>query len=420
MPGVQTLVPIMLDHVNAGRLTLERFVDLAVHRPGARSSASPPRGASRSATTPISPIVDLAAQAHDRQRLDRESRCGWTPYDGMTVDGLAARHDHPRPHRHARRRAASARLRASQSGSPNACRGFQGAGARAGRTARSSPGSSASTTASLPEGDVTVAVSHSDLNYKDGLILKGMGGLVRSYPHVPGIDFAGTVVESRSPDFKPGDAVILTGWRVGETHWGGYAERARVRGDWLVKMPQGLDAFHAMALGTAGLTAMLAVMAIEEAGVDARRRGRFWSRARRARLGGVAIALLARLGYTVVAATGRAASADRLRALGRHRSIDRAELAAPSRPLLSARWAGMRRCGRRRGLAGGAGGDALRRGGRGLRQCRRQRAFHHRAAFHPARGPAGRDRFGDVSQTAPRSRLAAFGAGDAPRCCSIP
>jgi len=193
-------------------------------------------------------------------------------------------------------------------------------------------------TDSLPEGDVTVAVSHSDLNYKDGLILKGMGGLVRSYPHVPGIDFAGTVVESRLPDFKPGDAVILTGWRVGETHWGGFAERARVRGDWLVKMPQGLDAFHAMALGTAGLTAMLAVMAIEEAGV-ARDAGEVLVTGASGGLGGVAVALLARLGYTVAAATGRAASADRLRALGAASVIERTELAAPSRPMLSARWA---------------------------------------------------------------------------------
>jgi acrylyl-CoA reductase (NADPH) len=193
--------------------------------------------------------------------------------------------------------------------------------------------------ARLPEGDVTVAVTHSGLNYKDGLILKGLGGLVRSYPHVPGIDFAGSVVASQSPKFKTGDAVLLTGWRVGEAHWGGYAERARVRGDWLLKLPDGLDAFHAMALGTAGLTAMLAVMALEDGGVtpDA---GEVLVTGANGALGGTAVALLARAGFKVVAATGRTDAADRLRALGAAEVIGRAELATPSRPLLSARWAG--------------------------------------------------------------------------------
>jgi acrylyl-CoA reductase (NADPH) len=193
--------------------------------------------------------------------------------------------------------------------------------------------------AQLPEGDVTVAISHSGLNYKDGLILKGLGGLVRSYPHVPGIDFAGTVVESSAPEFRPGEAVILTGWRVGETHWGGYAERARVRGDWLVKMPNALDTFHAMALGTAGLTAMLAAMALEEQGV-APAAGEILVTGAAGGLGSIAIVLLNRLGYTVVAATGRLTTTDRLRTLGAKIVIDRAELAAPSRPLSSARWAG--------------------------------------------------------------------------------
>ena len=119
---------------------------------------------------------------------------------------------------------------------------------------------------SLPAGDVTVRVSHSTLNYKDGLVLNGLGRLVRKYPHVPGVDFAGTVEASENPGFKPGDAVVLTGWRVGETHWGGYATRARVKGEWLVKLPKGLTARHAMAIGTAGFTSMLCVMALEAHG----------------------------------------------------------------------------------------------------------------------------------------------------------
>ncbi len=194
--------------------------------------------------------------------------------------------------------------------------------------------------ADLPEGDVTVAISHSDLNYKDGLILAGLGGLVRTYPHVPGIDFAGTVTDSQAAAFKPGDAVILTGWRVGEAHWGGYAERARVKSDWLVKMPDGLDAAHAMALGTAGFTAMLSVMALEEAGVTPDS-GEVLVTGAGGGVGGVAISLLAKRGYQVAAATGRAAQADRLKALGAAQVIDRAEISGkPARPLASARWAG--------------------------------------------------------------------------------
>ena len=193
--------------------------------------------------------------------------------------------------------------------------------------------------AQLPEGDVTVAVSHSGLNYKDGLILKGLGGLVRSYPHVPGIDFAGTVVESRATEFKPGDAVLLTGWRVGEAYWGGYAERARVKAEWLVKLPQGLDAFHAMALGTAGLTAMLAVMALEEARV-APDSGEVLVTGAGGGLGSIAVALLARAGFKVVAATGRTAEADPQPAHGANEVLDRSVRAPPSRPMLSARWAG--------------------------------------------------------------------------------
>ena len=194
--------------------------------------------------------------------------------------------------------------------------------------------------AALPEGDVTVAVSYSTLNYKDGMILKGIGRLVRNYPHVPGIDFAGIVEASDSPDYKIGDHVLLTGWRVGEAHWGGYAERARVSADWLVPMPDGMDALQAMALGTAGFTAMLAVMALEEAGV-APDQGPVLVTGAGGGVGGVAVALLAALGYTVEAATGRAALADHLTALGAARIVPRAELEVPpARPLLPERWAG--------------------------------------------------------------------------------
>ncbi len=194
--------------------------------------------------------------------------------------------------------------------------------------------------AALPAGDVTVAVSHSTLNYKDGMILKGVGRLVRTYPHVPGIDFAGTVERSDSADYKPGDKVLLTGWRVGEAHWGGYAGKARVKSDWLVPLPAGLSAQQAMALGTAGFTAMLAVIALEEAGVapDA---GPVLVTGANGGVGGVAISLLAALGYTVEAATGRPELADHLKSLGAAEIIPRAELAAaPERPLLSERWAG--------------------------------------------------------------------------------
>lgn len=194
--------------------------------------------------------------------------------------------------------------------------------------------------AQLPEGDVTVAVDYSTLNYKDGMVIKGIGRLVRQYPHVPGIDFAGTVEDSSHPDYKPGDAVILTGWRVGEMHWGGHAQKARVKGDWLVPMPQGLDSKRAMAVGTAGFTAMLAVMALEEHGMtpDA---GEALVTGAAGGVGSVAVAVLAKLGYTVAASTGRAETHDYLRGLGATAIVERDELAEPAtRPLDKERWAG--------------------------------------------------------------------------------
>src|SRR4051812_20908063 len=192
----------------------------------------------------------------------------------------------------------------------------------------------------LPLGDVTVRVEYSTLNYKDGMILQGQGRLVRQYPHVPGVDFAGTVEESSSPEFKPGDPVILTGWRVGEVHWGGYAERARVKADWLVKLPPGLSLKQAMAIGTAGFTAMLAVITLERHGLK-QDLGEVLVTGASGGVGGVAVSLLAALGYRVVASTGRPELRDYLESLGAIELMDRAALAAkPTRPLDRERWAG--------------------------------------------------------------------------------
>ncbi|MFD1327932.1 acrylyl-CoA reductase (NADPH) [Mycoplana ramosa] len=192
----------------------------------------------------------------------------------------------------------------------------------------------------LPDGDVTVAVEYSTLNYKDGLCITGHGGLVRSFPHVPGVDFAGTVEASDDPRYRPGDRVVLTGWRVGEVWWGGYATRARVKGDWLVPLPDTLTTRQAMAIGTAGLTAMLAVMALEKAGLSPPK-GEVLVTGAAGGVGSVAVAILARLGYRVAAVTGRPEAAAYLRELGAETIIDRAELAAASaKALESERWAG--------------------------------------------------------------------------------
>lgn len=194
--------------------------------------------------------------------------------------------------------------------------------------------------ARLPAGDVTVAVEYSTVNYKDGLVVNGLGGLVKSYPHVPGIDFAGTVLASAHPAYRPGDAVVLTGWRVGELRWGGYAERAVVQGDWLVPLPKGLTAERAMAIGTAGFTAMLAVMALEDHGARPGD-GEILVTGAAGGVGSIATAILAQRGYRVVASSGRAEAADYLKELGAAEVIDRNAIAEPSkRPLESERWAG--------------------------------------------------------------------------------
>ena len=192
----------------------------------------------------------------------------------------------------------------------------------------------------LPDGEVTITVEYSDLNYKDGMILKGIGRLVRSYPHVPGIDLAGRVTASSAAGIDVGDAVLVTGYRLGETRWGGYAERARVPAEWVVKIPEGLDSRRAMALGTAGFTAMIAVMALEEAGL-APGAGEVLVTGANGGVGSVAVILLAALGHEVVASTGRIETQADLKALGASSVIDRAELAAePERPLGGERWAG--------------------------------------------------------------------------------
>ena len=192
----------------------------------------------------------------------------------------------------------------------------------------------------LPDGDVLIDVSHSTLNYKDGLVLNGLGGLVRDYPHVPGVDLAGQVAESSHPDYEAGDAVVSTGWHVGERHWGGYAEKARLRGDWLVKLPEGLSARQAMAIGTAGFTSMLAVMALEEHGATPDG-GPILVTGGAGGVGSVAIAILAKLGYEVTASTGRASSHDYLKDLGASEIIERSLLSdGPGRPLDKATWAG--------------------------------------------------------------------------------
>ena len=193
--------------------------------------------------------------------------------------------------------------------------------------------------AQLPEGNVTVRVSHSTLNYKDGLAITGKGPIVRQFPMVPGVDLAGTVEDSSDPDFKPGDQVVLNGWGVGEGHWGGLAERARVQGKWLIPLPSAFTPAQAMAIGTAGYTAMLAIMALEKNGVTPDK-GEVLVTGANGGLGSFAIALLAKLGYRVVASTGRVSEREYLTSLGAAEIIDRATLAEPGRPLAKERWAG--------------------------------------------------------------------------------
>lgn len=192
----------------------------------------------------------------------------------------------------------------------------------------------------LPAGEVTVSVEYSTVNYKDGLCIGPGGGLVRNYPHVPGIDFAGTVEASDDARYKPGDKVVLTGWRVGEAHWGGYAEKARVKADWLVPLPEGLTTRAAMAVGTAGFTAMLAVMALEDRGLTPEK-GEVLVTGAAGGVGSVATAILAAKGYQVAGVTGRPETADYLTALGASKIVAREEInETVKRPLEAETWAG--------------------------------------------------------------------------------
>jgi acrylyl-CoA reductase (NADPH) len=197
----------------------------------------------------------------------------------------------------------------------------------------------------LPAGDVLVSVTYSSLNYKDGLAITNTAKIVRSFPMVPGVDLAGTVLESQHAGFQPGDEVVLTGWGIGERHWGGMAQLARVNGDWLVHLPAGLSLQQAMALGTAGFTAMLCVMALEDrslapgSGSGASSRDILVTGASGG-VGSVAVAVLAQRGYSVAAATGSTSAHEYLRALGAQQIVDRGEITAPGGPLGSERWGG--------------------------------------------------------------------------------
>ena len=190
----------------------------------------------------------------------------------------------------------------------------------------------------LPVGDVTVRIDYSTLNYKDGLAISNSSPVVRKWPMVPGVDFAGTVEASDHPDWQAGDKVILNGWGVGETHWGGLAQKARVQGQWLVALPEAFSSWQAMAIGTAGYTAMLCVQALEKHGITPLR-GPVLVTGANGGVGSVAIILLAKLGYQVVASTGRLGETEHLKALGAAEVIDRASLSAPGKPLGKERWA---------------------------------------------------------------------------------
>ena len=244
----------------------------------------------------------------------------------------------------------------------------------------------------LMDGDVTVRVEWSTLNYKDGLALTGKAPVVRRFPMIPGVDLVGTVEASASSAWKRGDRVILNGWGLGETHLGAYAGKARVKADWLVPLPDGMRPREAMAIGTAGYTAMLSVMALERHGITPER-GPVVVTGAAGGVGSVAVAILAKLGYRVIAATGRTQEADYLEGLGAAEIVDRQDLAGTPRPLAKERWAAGIDFGRLHDARQRALDDPLRRGGCGLRPRGRDGLAIERCTFHLARGFVARDRF---------------------------
>ena len=258
-------------------------------------------------------------------------------------------------------------------------------------------------TQDLPQGDVLVDVAFSTLNYKDALAITGASPVVRSFPMVPGVDFSGVVKESGHPEFKPGDRVILNGWGVGEKHWGGLAGQARVKGDWLVPVPEAISLRQAMAIGTAGYTAMLCVMALERHGVRPES-GEVVVTGAAGGVGSVAVALLAARGYTVAAVTGRPSEAEYLTGLGAASIIDRAELSVPGRPLAKERWAG-----RRRGSCQGHRRHALSWCRCLLRFGRQHGSADKCLPLHPARRHARRYRQRHVPEARSRGGLVQTG-----------
>ena len=244
----------------------------------------------------------------------------------------------------------------------------------------------------LMDGDVTIRVEWSCINYKDGLAVSGLAPVVRRWPMIPGIDLAGTVESSSHAQWKKGDSVVLNGFGLGETHLGAWAEKARVKGDWLTPLPQGMTTRDAMAIGTAGYTAMLAVIALERHGVSPDK-GAIVVTGAVGGLGSVAIALLSQLGYHVVASTGRANEADYLKSLGAKEVIERAELTGPVKPLTKERFAGGIELGRLNHAGKRALHDSLRRCGRSVRSRRRTGTAHHGRSVHPPRRLAVGGRF---------------------------
>ncbi len=246
--------------------------------------------------------------------------------------------------------------------------------------------------ANLMDGDVTVRVDWSTINYKDGLAITGKAPVVRRFPMIPGIDFAGEVEASSHPDWKPGDKVILNGWGIGETHLGAYAEKARVKGEWLVRLPASMSPREAMAIGTAGYTAMLAVMALERHGLKPDQ-GPVVVTGAAGGVGSVAIALLAKLGFQVIASTGRREEADYLKGLGAAEIIDRSELAGAGQAAGQGALGGRHRLGRFHHARQRAVDDQIWRRGRGLRPGRRHGPAGQRRAVHFAGGVAFGHRF---------------------------